>query len=146
MQSFLLRGGSVCITPLTEANLGDGIHQIPRDTPVSLGTDSNARISMIEEMRWLEYAQRLQSESRGIYRDENGHNAVRLLESATINGARMLGADAGRIAPGACADFVSIDLDAPSIASVETENLLEGIVFGSGDNVVKGTCVAGVWV
>lgn len=135
---FLDRGGSVCITPLTEANLGDGI---PDVTPVlahpdrlSLGTDSNARISLIEEMRWLEYGQRLKSESRGVFRDEEGRNAPRLLHFATVGGARALGVNAGRIAPGACADFVAVD----------AANL-EALIFGSGDRAIRATCVAGEW-
>ena len=138
MQRFLDRGGSVCITPLTEANLGDGI---PDVTPLlahperlSLGTDSNARISFLEEMRWLEYAQRLRSESRGVYRDENGRNAPRLLEFATRGGARSLGLETGRIEAGACADFIAVD-----VADLET------LVFGRGDDAIRATCVAGQW-
>ncbi|MCU1230333.1 MAG: Formimidoylglutamate deiminase [Acidobacteria bacterium] len=149
LQEFLARGGSVCITPLTEANLGDGIPSIApllaRPDRLSLGSDSNARISMIEEMRWLEYAQRLRSETRGVYRDEEGRNAPRLIEYATLAGARSLGLDAGRIEPGAVADFVSIDLHARAIAEVSEEQLAEAIVFGAGDDVVHATCVAGEW-
>jgi formiminoglutamate deiminase len=138
LQRFLDRGGSVCITPLTEANLGDGIPDI---TPLlahpdrlSLGTDSNARISFLEEMRWLEYAQRLKSESRGVYRDEEGRNAPRLLQFATAGGARSLGIDAGRIESGACADFIAVD-----VADLET------LIFGRGDDAIRATCVAGQW-
>lgn len=136
---FLERGGSVCITPLTEANLGDGI---PDVTPLqampdrlSLGTDSNARISFIEEMRWLEYAQRLKSETRGVFRDADGRNAPRLLHFATAAGARSLGVNAGRIEAGAVADFVAVKGDS-----------LEGVIFGSGDAAVTATCVGGRWI
>lgn len=139
LQLFLERGGAVCITPLTEANLGDGI---PDVTPLlafpdrlSLGTDSNARISMIEEMRWLEYAQRLKSETRGAFRDASGANAGRLLHFATAAGARALGVNTGRIEGGACADFVSVAVDS-----------LEAMVFGSGEDVIRARCVDGVWV
>ena len=62
MAEFLARGGRVCVCPLTEANLGDGIPDLSAPHTaggrLSLGTDSNARISAIEEMRWLEYGQR----------------------------------------------------------------------------------------
>lgn len=138
MQRFLDRGGSVCITPLTEANLGDGILDVSplleHPDRVSLGTDSNARISLIDEMRWLEYAQRLRSETRGVFRDEQGRNAPRLLHFATVGGARSLGIDAGRIEAGACADFVAVDAET-----------LESLVFGRGDDAIAATCVAGVW-
>ncbi|HYI10376.1 MAG TPA: formimidoylglutamate deiminase [Thermoanaerobaculia bacterium] len=138
LERFLDRGGSVCITPLTEANLGDGIPDVtplqPLPDRLSLGTDSNARISLIEEMRWLEYTQRLKSENRGVFRDEEGRNAPRLLHFATVAGARSLGIDAGRIEPGAVADFVSVEGDS-----------LEAVIFGSGDDAVTATCVGGQW-
>lgn len=143
MQRFLARGGSVCITPLTEANLGDGIPDVtpllPLPDRLSLGTDSNARISLIEEMRWLEYTQRLKSETRGAYRDEAGRNARLLLQFATVAGRRSLGI------PQNTADFVTIDLDARAIAGVDDEHLLEAIVFGAGDAVIAETCVDSVW-
>ena len=138
LERFLERGGSVCITPLTEANLGDGIPDVAslqaHPDRVSLGTDSNARISFIEEMRWLEYAQRLRSESRGVFRDEQGRNAPRLLHFATAGGARSLGVNAGSIETGRWADFVVVD----------TENL-ESLIFGRGDEAIRATCVGGVW-
>ena len=138
LQRFLDRGGNVCITPLTEANLGDGIPDIApllaHPDRLSLGTDSNARISFLEEMRWLEYAQRLKSETRGVFRDEEGRNAPRLLHFATIGGARALGINAGRIEAGACADFVVVDVQS-----------LESLLFGRGDDAIRATCVAGLW-
>ena len=149
MERFLSRGGAVCITPLTEANLGDGIPGIRpyANFPdrVCLGSDSNARISMVEEMRWLEYAQRLTSETRGVFREEDGHNARRLLRFATSGGARALALDAGRIASDTVADLVAIDLDAPALAGIDPDHLLEAIIFGASDDVIAGTCVAGEW-
>jgi formimidoylglutamate deiminase len=144
LQRFLEKGGGVCITPLTEANLGDGIPAVI-PTRLSLGSDSNARISMLEEMRWLEYAQRLKSETRGVYRDTKGRNAPRLFEVATAGGARALDVASGTITPGALADFFVIDLQSQSIAEVRKENLLAALVFGSGDETIVATCVGGVW-
>lgn len=138
LQRFLDRGGSVCVTPLTEANLGDGIPDVApllaHPDRLSLGTDSNARVSLIEEMRWLEYAQRLESESRGIFRDAQARNAARLLEFATASGARALDVNAGRILAGAHADFVA----------VEATNL-ESLIFGGDERRIRATCVAGEW-
>jgi formimidoylglutamate deiminase len=143
MERFLAGGGTVCLCPLTEANLGDGIPG--RIGAACLGSDSNARISMLEEMRWMEYAQRLASESRGALRDHAGQVARALFEAATVNGARALGVDAGRIAPGCWADFVSIDLGVPSLAGWEPDTLLDSLVFGAGDEAVAATCVGGAW-
>lgn len=143
MERFLAGGGTVCLCPLTEGNLGDGIPG--KISAVCLGSDSNARISMLEEMRWLEYAQRLATESRGVLRDHDGQVARVLFEAATVNGAQALGVDAGRIAPGCWADFVSIDLGAPSLAGWEPDTLLDSLVFGAGDEAIAATCVGGVW-
>lgn len=146
---YLEAGGNVCICPLTEANLGDGLANIPRmlhhNGCVCLGTDSNARISMLEEMRWLEYGQRLQLQQRGVCVDDAGQVAPRLLEMATLNGARALGVRAGAIRKGAWADFVTIDLDNAALRGSPDESLLAALVFGSGNDAIAGVCVGGRW-
>lgn len=150
MQRFLAGGGTVCLCPLTEGNLGDGIAGIPHirelGGTVCLGSDSNARISMLEEMRWMEYVQRLATESRGVLRDDAGCNARVLFESATVTGARAVGVDAGRIAPGCWADFATIDLDSPTLTGWEPDTLLDSLVFGASDEVVAATSVGGRWM
>lgn len=149
MDEFLAAGGNVCICPLTEANLGDGIADIPgilnSNGRICLGTDSNARISLIEEMRWMEYVQRLKREKRGVNVDESGNSANALLQMATTNGANSLAIHAGQIEAGCLADFVAVDLDHQSLAGFSDETLLDGIIFGSSDSVVASTCVNGKW-
>ena len=91
LATYLGRGGRVCVCPLTEANLGDGIPGLAHpEGSVSLGSDSNARISMLEEARWLEYAQRLRTESRGVLADAAGGVAPVLLDAMTASGADAL--------------------------------------------------------
>jgi formimidoylglutamate deiminase len=137
-------GGRVCICPLTEANLGDGI---PRGWhPVSLGSDSNARISMLEEMRWLEYGQRLRLERRGALRDDAGEVAPNLLRCATEEGADALGIPAGRIAEGCYADFVAVDLAHAALEGWTPETLAAMLAFGVPDSVISGVCVGGRWL
>jgi formimidoylglutamate deiminase len=149
MERFLSGGGTVCLCPLTEANLGDGIpglaHVHRLAGPICLGSDSNARISMLEEMRWLEYGQRLSTETRGALRDAAGIVSRGLLRAATLGGAEALGVDAGRIAPGAWADFAAIDLTAPSLTGWEPDTLLDALVFGAGNQAIAATCVGGEW-
>jgi formimidoylglutamate deiminase len=149
MDRFLSAGGTVCLCPLTEGNLGDGIAVVPRIPPhrraFCLGSDSNARISSIEEMRWLEYVQRLATESRGVLRDTQGDVACVLLEAATAGGAKALGVEAGRIEAGLWADFAAIDLESPLIAGWTPETLLESVIFGATEEVVAATCVGGEW-
>ena len=142
-------GGQVCLCPLTEANLGDGIADLPAmraaDISISLGSDSNARISMLEEMRWMEYGQRLHSERRGVDRDGAGRVARRLVHAGTEAGAQALGFASGSIATGTNADFTVIDLTHPQLADASSENLAEVIVFGAGDGVIQQTSTGGHW-
>jgi formimidoylglutamate deiminase len=146
---FVGAGGTICVCPLTEANLGDGLPSLEPDSLVtdrlSLGTDSNARISLLEEIRWLEYGQRLRCETRGALRDAAGQVAPTILHAATQGGARALGVQAGRIAKGTWADLAVIDLDHSSLAGCDAEHLLEAIVFGSDNEAVLGTFVGGRW-
>ena len=149
MGRYLAAGGRVCVNPLTEGNLGDGL---PDLSPVhaagrrlALGSDSNNRISLLEEMRWLEYGQRLRTGRRGLLADARGGLGPVLLQAATLGGARALGVDAGRIAPGAWADFFTIDLDHPALAGGDETTLLDRLVFGAGNEVIREVCVGGEW-
>jgi formimidoylglutamate deiminase len=98
---------------------------------------------MLENLRWLEYGQRLTSERRGLLGERP---ALAALAAATTGGARSLGIPAGRIAPGLWADFCAIDLTHPSLAGVLAEGLAEALVFSCGDDVVRATAVGGIFV
>lgn len=149
MAAFGAAGGSVCICPTTEANLGDGTPDLPgilaSGAGLCLGTDSNARISMLEEARWLELAQRLAREQRGIALDGFGRVAPTLLQAATTGGAKALALDTGTIRPGAHADFCLIDLAHPELEGCQEDTLLESIFLGASDRIITGTAVAGRW-
>lgn len=149
LEKLLARGGQVCMCPLTEANLGDGIADVPSmnaaDHGICLGTDSNARISMLEEMRWLEYVQRLRLEQRGVCCDATGNVGPRLLESATVNGAGSLNVKAGKIAAGCVADFCVIDRNHASLAFCDDGALANAICLGAADDAIRATCVGGNW-
>ncbi len=147
MRRFLQAGGAVCLCPLTEANLGDGLPELRglAGARLSLGTDGNARISMVEEMRLLEYGQRLRDERRGVLADPAGRVATNLLSAGTEGGAQALKLRAGRIEPGYWADLVALDLSAPPLAELPAEGLLEGVIFGAGNEVIAGTFVGGRW-
>ena len=149
MAAFLERGGRVCVCPLTEAHLGDGIPDLSAPHAaggrLALGTDANTRISAVEEMRWLEYGQRLRSQRRGVLADARGGVAACLLEAATSGGAAALGLGQGRIAPGEWADFVAVNLGAVPLAGEPAEGLLEALVFGAGNEAIAGTFVGGKW-
>ncbi len=149
MARFLAAGGRVCLCPLTEGNLGDGIPALASPHAAGgrlcLGSDSNARLAMLEDMRWLEYGQRLRGEMRGALADSGGSVGKTLLAAATTGGARALGIDAGRIAPGTWGDIVAVDLDAPSLVGIPPDRLLDGLIFGAGNDAIAGTFVGGRW-
>ncbi len=149
LRRFVQLGGRICVCPTTEGNLGDGIPPLAAVAEshrrLSLGSDSNARISMLEEMRWLEYGQRLKSETRGVLADETGAVAPLLLAAGTSGGAAALRVPAGRIAPGAWADFVAVDLDSPLLAPGLQQGPLEAMLLGGTESLVAGSCVGGAW-
>ncbi|HVF22075.1 MAG TPA: formimidoylglutamate deiminase [Pyrinomonadaceae bacterium] len=142
---------NVCACPTTERNLGDGV--VPVDgyfnagVAVSLGTDSQTQIDLLEDARELEYHLRLQHTARNVLAPDNDTHesalARRLFACATTNGATSIGFDGGNLEPGAPADFFTVDLDDPSIAGSSSENLLANIVFSLSRTAIKDVVVAG---
>lgn len=151
LERFVDGGGRVCVCPTTEGNLGDGLQDFSIVAPATgrdafcLGSDSNLRISPLEELRWLELAQRLRGEARGVLRDGDGQVGRGLFHAATAGGAAALGVDAGRIAPGMWADFFTLDLNAAALAGWEPATLLDSLVFGGTDEAILSTAVGGAW-
>jgi len=147
MEGWISSGGNVCLCPLTEANLADGVCDLHRVLKqggcVSLGTDSNARISMLEEMRWMEYVQRVTREVRGVCVADDGSMSRYLIDVATKNGARCLGLSAGVIEVGKLADFAIIDLQHPQLAGIASDNLATAICCGADNSVITKTIIAG---
>jgi len=146
-------GANVCACPTTERNLGDGV--VPVDAyfkagvPVSLGTDSQIQIDLLEDARELEYHLRLQQTARNVlatddadYADESGL-ARRLFECATTNGAASIGYEGGAIETGAPTDFFTVDLDDPSLAGSTVDNLMANVVFSLSRTAVKDVVVGG---
>ena len=144
----MARSGAVAgLCPITEANLGDGPFNGPAYLGAGgvfgIGSDSNVRISMTEELRMLEYSQRLRDLSRNVLTEEGGSVGETLYRGAALGGAQALGREAGAIRPGALADIVAIDNTAASLSTVPQERLLDGLVFAAGDVVVTDLWSAG---
>jgi formimidoylglutamate deiminase len=141
---------NVCACPTTERNLGDGV--VPVDSyfqagvPVSLGTDSQIQIDLLEDARELEYHLRLQRTARNVLAPEDDSAdglARRLIECATVAGATCIGFDGGTLKPGAPADFFTVDLNDASIAGTTREDLLTNIVFSLSRTAIKDVVVGG---
>ncbi len=142
-------GATICACPTTERNLGDGVVRarelLASGARICFGTDSQIEIAPLQDARALEYHLRLERLERAVLGDPAGDEApdrlaARLLECTAASGARSLGLAAGRIAVGAAADLVSIDLDDPSIAGADEANLLPNLVFSA-----ERTAIREVW-
>ncbi len=142
---------TICSCPTTERNLGDGVivaDQVMRaGIRIALGSDSQAQIDPLEDARELDYHLRLDRQQRAIL-DQIGEQtlASRLFDCATVHGARALGVSAGQFAPGAFADFITVDLDEVSIAGNSGEDLLPLAVFSLSRSAIRDVVVNGRWV
>jgi formimidoylglutamate deiminase len=144
-------GALVCACPTTERNLGDGV--VPVDAyfdagvRIALGTDSQIQIDLLEDARELEYHLRLQKTARNVLAPHDYTSSAalarRLFDCASVNGAKSVGFEGGRLEPGAPADFFTVDLDDPSIAGSSIDDLLTNIVFSLSRAAVRDVVVAG---
>ncbi len=144
----LAASGAVAgLCPITEANLGDGPFNGPQWIAAKggfgVGSDSNVRISLTEELRTLEYSQRLRDLSRNVLVPEQGSVGAFLYTEAAKGGAQALGRDAGVIAEGKLADLVAIDSQHVSLCGLKNEQLLDGLCFAAGDAIVSDVWSAG---
>jgi formimidoylglutamate deiminase len=130
-------GASVVLCPATEANLGDGVFDLPAYAAARgrwvVGSDSQVTRSWPEELRLLEYSQRLSLRQRNVAARVGGHesSAAALFEAALAGGRAASGQALGGIVPGNRADFVTLDLEAPALLGVPPELLLDALVFSS---------------
>nr|WP_233252525.1 formimidoylglutamate deiminase [Maritimibacter sp. 55A14] len=135
------------LCPITEANLGDGPFNGPDYVAAGgrfgLGSDSNVNISLTEELRTLEYAQRLRDTGRNVMVAGEGSVGAFLYTAAAQGGAQALDRDAGEIAEGKLGDLVAIDSAAPALCALTREQLLDGLVFAAKDDVVTDVWSAG---
>lgn len=140
-------GAVAGLCPVTEANLGDGPFNGPEflnsGGAFGVGSDSNVLISLTEELRTLEYSQRLRDLSRNVMVAGEGSVGQTLYCGAAQGGAQALGRAAGQIAEGKLADLVAIDSQDPALCALRPEQLLDGLVFAAKDHVVTDLWSAG---
>ena len=137
-----LSGTGVCMCPTTERDLADGIgpaHELgSAGSPVSLGSDSQAVIDLLEEARGVELDERLASQERGHW------SAKELLCAATSSGAGALGwPELGHLASGQLADFSTIGFDSVRTADAVSSSALETAVFAATAADVQSVVVGG---
>jgi formiminoglutamate deiminase len=138
----MAKSGAVAgLCPITEANLGDGVFEAPAFLAAGgrfgVGSDSNILISLAEELRTLEYSQRLSRRSRNVVAAPGQSTGLNLYEQALTGGAQALGVVTG-IAAGRPADILALDLSA--VDYLPAEKVLDHFVFA------RGIGVDSVWV
>jgi len=153
IDSVAASGAGVVLCPSTEANLGDGLPDLPRwlggATPLSIGSDSHVTRDWREELRLLEYGQRLALRRRNVAAaPEAGQpsTAARLFERMLAGGAAAAGLGAAGLRVGARADLLVIDADDPALAGCDDEHLLDALVFSSPTTPFAKAMVAGRWI
>ena len=147
----LAQSGAVAgLCPTTEANLGDGLFQAPAYLAaggrIAIGSDSHVTVDPAEELRWLEYGQRLVQRRRGILAQSAPHIGAGLYRAALDGGLQALGRTAGGFAPGSPADLVVLDPDYPALVRRDDDAVLDAYVFAATTGAVRDVYVAGARV
>jgi len=148
----LAASGAVAgLCPTTEANLGDGLFPL---TPYiaaggvfGIGSDSHVSQSPVEELRWLEYGQRLARQQRNVAVDEECRDVgTWLWRQALRGGAQASGRAVGSLAAGRRADLLVLDSAHPNLDGLEVDEVLGRFLFCGNDNLVRDVLAGGQWV
>ena len=142
-------GAGVVICTTTEANLGDGLTDLPHwlacGVPIAIGSDSQVTRSWVEELRWLDYGQRLALRRRnvGARPGVEPATAARLFDAALASGAPSAGLPKWGLQVGARADFLVLDPRDTSLLGVPPSHTLDALVFSSPGDAIRDVYVAG---
>ncbi len=145
----LARSGAIAgLCPTTEANLGDGIFPavdyMKAKGAMAIGSDSHISVSPAEEIRMLEYSQRLRDRTRNALAGGPGQSTGRtLFEAVCTGGAQSMAQPVGAIAPGLRADIAVLDGDHPALIGRADDAALDTWIFSGGNALVKDIIVGG---
>ena len=148
---LMIRSGAVVgLCPTTEADLGDGLFPaeafLKAGGQFGIGTDSHVATTVADELRLLEYGQRLAARRRNcLAAGPGGSVGRRLFEAALAGGARAAGVAPAGIAVGAPADLVVLDGASPYVATATDDDILDRWLFGGLGPVVADVMIGGRW-
>jgi len=148
----LARSGAVAgLCPTTEANLGDGLFPLAdyQDAggTLGIGSDSHISVSPVEELRWLEYGQRLTSGHRNIAARAQGVSVGETLWRAALHGgAQASGLPVGGLQSGMRADLIVLDENSPLLAARDARSMLDSFLFAGNTPLVRDVMCGGEWV
>jgi len=136
----MARSGAVAgLCPVTEANLGDGTFPagdfVDAGGRFGIGSDSNVLIGIPDELRQLEYSQRLLHRARNVLAVSGGSTGRRLFDAALTGGSAALGAGAEGITAGASADFFAVEADQPTLADRAGDAILDAFIFAGASRI-----------
>ena len=138
-------GAVAGLCPLTESSLGDGIFNgttyLDAKGRIGFGSDSNIQISLFEELKTLEYSQRLRDRSRAALALPGRSTGRVLFDAANAGGAQAGGRQAGQIAAGQWADLIALDVDNRWLCNRTGDALLDSLIFSGGGQ----ECITDVW-
>jgi formimidoylglutamate deiminase len=150
MAQLAASGAVAGLCPTTEANLGDGLFPLAAYQDVGgtlgIGSDSHISISPVEELRWLEYGQRLATRHRNIAARQAGDSVGETLWRAALRGgAQASGLPIGELREGARADLIVLDDASPLLAARDNRSLLDSFLFAGNTPLVRDVMAGGRW-
>jgi formimidoylglutamate deiminase len=151
LRGIAAANATVCVSTSTEANLGDGCFDTVRffesNGRLCIGSDSQSTVNPAEELRWLEYQQRLRKKRRVVLATKSeSHVGTRLWRDAALNGALAIGQPVGTIAVGRRADWLVLEASHPAMAGAAADTALDRLLFAGADKAIRDVMVAGRWV
>jgi len=144
----LARTGAVAgLCPITESSLGDGIfdgvNYLSHGGRFGVGSDSNIRIALSEELRTLEYSQRLRDTCRASVATKDQSTGRVLFDGAVAGGAQAIGRRSGGIEEGRYADLLALDNTAIDLEGRQGDEILDAWIFAGDDRLVTDVWSAG---
>jgi formimidoylglutamate deiminase len=146
MRAIAESGAVAGLCPTTEANLGDGLfplaNHLDANGVLGIGSDSHISVSPVEELRWLEYGQRLVTRHRNIAARKPGASVGETLWAAALRGGRQ----AAALREDATHDVIVLDDASPLLAARDEASVLDTFLFAGNTPLVRDVMVGGEWV
>ncbi len=144
----LAASGAVAgLCPITEANLGDGtfdgVHFLAEGGRIAIGSDSNVLIDAAEELRTLEYSQRLRDQGRNLLSNPQKSTGRHLYDQVLAGGAQASGRHIGRLSVGNRGDILSLDTSHPALIGSNLDGWLDSWIFAANSSAVSDLWVGG---
>jgi formimidoylglutamate deiminase len=144
----LARSGAVAgLCPITESSLGDGtfdgVRWVENNGAIAIGSDSNIRISLSEELRTLDYSQRLRDGTRAALASPEKSTGRRMFDAILKGGTQASDRNAGRLEVGCWADMLSLDTASEHMWGRDGDTALDSWIFAGDDRLVRDVWSAG---